>query len=685
MFKISPSVFPWMAAAVLAATSLSLLPACSPQDYREEADEVAYRLVADKQQVGLGKQETFTIETPADTLRRRLLFDQDLPYAGPGALGATELPKIDHWPDDDYLELNKDSSDGLMTVSKEQVLELDLRDCLIIAAASNRGYQTQKEDVYRAALTLDLAANEFRTQFASLWNGNFNSNLSSNPDRTGVDATVPISLTQRLKNGINISSALAYDVSTLLLGSSGSSQAVAFDASIEIPLARGSGSWIVTEPLTQAERNLLYAVWEFERFKESFAVDIAEDYLNVLRQLDVVENARNNYERLQLSAKRSAALGEAGRLQEIEVDQARQDELRARDQWINSQFRYAASLDAFKLRLGIPTDSRIELDQSELDTLAKQVARQVAEDTSVIDDPADELTAETPPSGESPDLLQGPTLADEGLLGVEEPKLIELALANRVDLFVTEGEVYDAMRNVIVAANNLEAEVTLLGTARTGGSRSISSASTSDNLRVLQFDEGVYNVGLNIDLPLERTRERNAYRDSLILLQRAVRAVQLAEDQIKFDIRGGLRDLRESSENLRIQAKAVTLAARRVQSTALFLEAGRAQVRDLLDAQRSLLDAQNALTSAVVRYRVAQLRLQLNAGLLEVDSRGLWQENTPNQNAIEEMLAMRAPRVILPVQENIKPLSRRTRELSGSIENAVEDAAGEGFVEPENR
>lgn len=663
---------------------LSVLYGCSPQDYREEANDIAYRLIADKQQVGLGKQDAFTIEKPADTLRRRLLLNQDLPYAGMGALGVTELPEIDHWPDAAYLKQGADATDGLMAVPEDAVLKLNLRDCLIIAAAANREYQTQKEDVFRAALTLDLAANEFRTQFASLWNSNFNTNLANNEQIGGVDASVPITITQRLKNGINLSTSLVYDISTLLFGGVGSSQAIAFDASIEIPLMRGAGSWIVTEPLTQAERNLLYAVWEFERFKEEFAVDIAEDYLNVLRQLDVVENARNNYERLQLSAERSAALGEAGRLQEIEVDQARQDELRARDQWINSQFRYAASLDGFKIRLGLPTDARIELDQSELDQLAKQVASQVASDTSVIDDPADELTPTTPASGQNPDLLQGPTLEDEGLLGIEEQLLIELALANRVDLFVTEGEVYDAMRDVIVAANDLEAEVTLLGTASTGGRRSVSSA-TADDIRDLRFEEGNYNVALNIDLPLERTAERNAYRNSLITLQRTVRSVQFAEDQIKFDIRGGLRDLRESAENLRIQAQAVTLAARRVQSTALFLEAGRAQVRDVLDAQRSLLDAQNALSNAVVQYRISQLRLQLNAGLLEVDSRGLWKENTPNRNAIEAMLAQRAPRVILPVKENLQPLSRRTREMSGTLENAVEEAAGEEFVEPQNR
>ena len=46
------------------------------------------------------------------------------------------------------------------------------------------------------------------------------------------------------------------------------------DASISIPLLGGSGADINTESLTQAERNVIYALWEFERYKRTFAVSV---------------------------------------------------------------------------------------------------------------------------------------------------------------------------------------------------------------------------------------------------------------------------------------------------------------------------------------------------------------------------------------------------------------------------
>jgi outer membrane protein TolC len=72
----------------------------------------------------------------------------------------------------------------------------------------------------------------------------------------------------------------------------------------------------------------------------------------------------------------------------------------------------------------------------------------------------------------------------------------------------------------------------------------------------------------------------------------------------------------------------------------MFLDAGRAQIRDLLEAQDALLSAQNALTASVVSYRVAELAIQRDTGVLEVDEKGLWQEYSPggNQNVQEEIV-----------------------------------------------
>ena len=134
---------------------------------------------------------------------------------------------------------------------------------------------------------------------------------------------------------------------------------------------------------------------------------------------------------------------------------------------------------------------------------------------------------------------------------------------------------------------------------------------------------------LSLDLPIERTAERNAYRNSLISLERATRDVQSLEDDIKFSIRDHLRTLMLAREGLKIQAAAVVVAQKRVRSSQMFLEAARIQIRDLLEAQDALLAAQNDLTSALVDYRIAELGIQRDMGVLAVNEKGLWQEFSP--------------------------------------------------------
>jgi outer membrane protein TolC len=166
--------------------------------------------------------------------------------------------------------------------------------------------------------------------------------------------------------------------------------------------------------------------------------------------------------------------------------------------------------------------------------------------------------------------------------------------------------------------------------AEVGERRTVATAGLDH--ATLDFDEGRYAALLTLDLPWERTAERNAFRESYIFLEEAVRGLQEAEDRIKFEVRDRLRELLESREEIQIQAQAIALAKRRVKSTNLFLQAGRAEIRDLLEAQESLLDAQNALTAAMIAYRLAELGLQRDMGLLRVDEKGLWQEFTPGKN-----------------------------------------------------
>ena len=58
-----------------------------------------------------------------------------------------------------------------------------------------------------------------------------------------------------------------------------------------------------------------------------------------------------------------------------------------------------------------------------------------------------------------------------------------------------------------------------------------------------------------------------------------------------------------------------------MESVSLFLKAGRAEMRDLLESQESLVNAQNDLTSAIVNYRISELELQRDMGVLNVGER----------------------------------------------------------------
>jgi outer membrane protein TolC len=75
-----------------------------------------------------------------------------------------------------------------------------------------------------------------------------------------------------------------------------------------------------------------------------------------------------------------------------------------------------------------------------------------------------------------------------------------------------------------------------------------------------------------------------------------------------------------------------------VKSTSLFYDAGRTQIRDVLEAQEALITAKNALTSAAAAYRVAELEFQRDTGLLKINEKGLWKEYLPEdiENAKEQ-------------------------------------------------
>ncbi len=595
----------------LLLVSLVLVPlGCrSPVEYRSEADKVAAKIITAKQKEAFGETEPFSIERPSDILRRRLLEQQNLAVSSEASLGTDQLKPVEHWPDPDYMQAKSSGSSEDLPIEPNKPVKLSLVQVLQVGARNSLEYQSAKEDVFRAALALDLTRNDFR----NIFNAGADSELSTDTTVTNLDTSAVGGVSRTLKNGIDMSASIAVNLVNLLTQGGASSKGLSADASVSIPLMRGSGEHIAAEPLTQAERDVIYELWDFERYKRTFSVRVAREYFNVLRQMDGVSNSEDNYRSAVASSRWSRRRADAGRIREIEVDQAIQRELSARNSWISSQEQLKSDLDSFKNTIGLPTDARIELDPNDLVQLRGR-ASEILEEMRIA---SQQGISETAPPADAPIELIPASYEDAGPMEIGESLAVKLALENRLDLQVAIGSVYDAQRNVVVRADALRAGLTLGGTA---------FVADTDEDGSLRFDRGQYAALLTLDLPIERTRERNNYRNSLLNLEQATRNVQSLEDQIKFSIRSELRTLLVSRESLKIQAQSVVVAEKRVRSSTIFLEAGRSEIRDLLESQDALLSAQNSLTRAIVDYRITELELQRDMALLKVNEKGLWRE-----------------------------------------------------------
>lgn len=609
----------------VAGVAAVLLAGCQPAHHREQANEAAHQHIDEAQQEAAGETKPFEIEKPSNTLRRRLLRRQPLQTAGPASFGSDRLSKPEHWPEQDVPARDKASEVPVPPWDKGQPVRLSLKQALMVAANNSRSYQSQKESVFRAALDVELELDQFRNTYTGLLESILTTNQAG-PTTTGFEHTGEAGLDRTLKSGASLSQRLIVDLAQLLSNGGASSIGLFYEGSIDVPLLRGAGRHIVAEPLTQAKRELIYALWRLERFRRELAVSVVSEYLSVLQAQDRVENARQNYKNLIVSQRRAQALFEAEQLDRIQLDQNRQQVLAARDRWIREQDSYQRALDDFKQTLGLPTDANIRLDREELSRLAESARQRLAGDLPE----AGTMAMEDIPPADAPVNIQPPSDEGAGPFEMKPRRAIELAFKNRRDLRLQQGQVYDAQRNVIVTADALEAGLTLTGDVSFGQRRGLGSATSAD--ADFAPADGVYSGGLLLDLPLERTAESLDYRDSYINLAQQVRDVQSLEDQIKFNLRDQLRILQQQRQSYQIQAMALQVARRQAEQTSLFLEEGRAgvEIRDVLEAQAELLSAKNAVTAALVKYRIAELELQRDMGVLQVTQKGLYDEFNPN-------------------------------------------------------
>ena len=551
------------AGCAVVALAVTVAGCMTPEKAYRESNETGVRLATEFWQQQSGSNREFDVHRPADALTLRIA----LLAVVRGEQGVV-FPKI--------------PQAGPLAVSNG-VLTLSLSDAMCVAARNDRTYQNMKEAVFTAALDLDYQQYQFDTTFSGMMLGL----LSGDPGVEKASGRATGGFARKFENGAEIAGSLALDVVSLLrddwrsLGLSG-------DLTMTLPLMRGAGRDIVREPLTQAERNLIYAIRSFEHYRQAYAVSVASAYFDVLEDIQRVQNALDNERNLAENYRRAEMMFEAGRMQRIQVDQARSDLLEANKSVIDARKSYEVRLDTLKVRLGLPPEARVEVDLAEVERLERKMARWA--------EASDNAVAAYP----------------------DEAEACRIALAERHDLFVTRSRVEDAARAVKIAADALRADVTL-----TGGATLDRARATGEN----GFDGGeAWDAGVRVDWPWNRRRERNAFRKQLIALEQAKRSLEEREDAVKQAVRNGLRNLIAARASYVNQIEAVKVARLRVESNALFQQSGRAEMRDVLEAQKNLLTARNELCSVLINWQISDLELQRDMGVLKISEAGMWLE-----------------------------------------------------------
>ncbi|HOG49831.1 MAG TPA: hypothetical protein PKY10_04525, partial [Lentisphaeria bacterium] len=280
--------------------SILLLNGCrSTREWRGHADERANQWLQKAQQDVNGKTELIIVETPADTLRRRLLLDQKLQLTDTASLGVTDLTNTKRWQNDRHL---RPFVDDLLAAKSAwntaEPIALSLVDAIVIAARHNRDFQSQKDALFQTALALDLEDHQFQNTFTGILSSTLSSSHNGDRRNNGLTNDASLGVKRTFKNGIELTSSLSVDLVKMLTGDRGSSWGILGDASINIPLLRGAGEFIAAESLTQAQRNLVYAVRDFEQYKRGFIVRIANSYLGVLQSSQRIINQEENYKRV---------------------------------------------------------------------------------------------------------------------------------------------------------------------------------------------------------------------------------------------------------------------------------------------------------------------------------------------------------------------------------------------------
>ena len=561
---------------------------------------------------------------------------------------------------------------GLPRGSKVYVITPD--QALTLALVNSRDYQSRLENIYVTALPVTLQRFNLEPQvFAGLSPttgttaggspANFaNSFLYRTLEAPGGQSSVlsqgqVAGVGKVFMSGARVVAAFASQTVFNLTGSNPIQPNVqsVIPISIVQPFLKGGGRAVTLEGLTQAERNLLYEVRAFARYRQDFVTktmlgnasggstnlsigntgatgvggDATIGFMPLLQTLMQIENNRNAVSSFEtsLGLQEEQLGGEGSTLTQLQVDQTNNSLQNSRVTLLNSQVQFRNQLDQFKMQMGMPPDTPIMPDL-ELITPYRKFLRElrqwsIRKDRELAE--LDVIVARLPDLDELDIRIDDRSVLDVIInekFDEEEDLLnsaVRVAMENRLDLMNARAQLYDSWRQIRVTANALKGVFNVQVTNQV-----FTSPFTTNPMGFLS-DAKQFNLVFNAELPLVRLNERNQFRQSLINYQAQRRALMRAEDNLKQSIRSEIRALQLTYQQYEIGKRQFTLSFRqRDQSQEqLFAPGGSGdqavQVINLNQSITNLNGNANQLVNNYVTFLGQRLQLYRDLGIMPYD------------------------------------------------------------------
>jgi len=202
-------------------------------------------------------------------------------------------------------------------------------------------------------------------------------------------------------------------------------------------------------------------------------------------------------------------------------------------------------------------------------------------------------------------------------VGIASRAAFRLSVEKQMDILNAIDRFEDNKRKIRIAADQLRASLSLFANA------TLQSEPPDD---YVNFDPNKvrYTAGIRLNLPVDRLRERNNYRATLVSFESQLRSLSLTLDNYRDRIDRGLRTLEQTRLNYLNGVESLKVAQRRVENNAMLLEAGRATIRDLRESQDGLIQAQNTLATIYASYLSTRLGLLVAIGVIDTQPDKFW-------------------------------------------------------------